>query len=227
MNRRPQFGIRGVDAGSRTIGATLDPSIVERARRGDLEAFESIVADRIGAVYRLTFAIVGNEADAADASTPTPAILIGHFNDPRASLCSRDGPQVCLGRFVVDAVPWTAGFERALPERIDLSNASTIPHFPGFDPVERVRSVATIGTALNIVAVSRFDLKGIEPGFNVRASWHSSADLFWIVMALIDGTSDQVVGTFVVDAAGTVFYGNAPGNAFEVLSTPGPTPGPT
>jgi RNA polymerase sigma-70 factor, ECF subfamily len=50
------------------IGGTLDPRIVERARRGDLEAFESIVRDRIGAVYRLTLAITGNEADAADAT---------------------------------------------------------------------------------------------------------------------------------------------------------------
>lgn len=53
------------------IRATLDQSIVERARRGDLEAFESIVTDRMGAVYRLTLAIVGNEADAADATQDT------------------------------------------------------------------------------------------------------------------------------------------------------------
>jgi RNA polymerase sigma-70 factor (ECF subfamily) len=44
---------------------------VERARRGDPEAFEAIVADRIDAVYRLTLAIVGNEADAADATQET------------------------------------------------------------------------------------------------------------------------------------------------------------
>jgi RNA polymerase sigma-70 factor (ECF subfamily) len=71
MNRRLRFGIKEVDAGRQPIGATLDPSIVERARRGDLQAFESIVADRIGAVYRLTLAIVGNEADAADATQET------------------------------------------------------------------------------------------------------------------------------------------------------------
>jgi len=50
------------------IGATRDPDLVERARRGDLEAFESIVRDRMGAVYRLALAITGNEADAADAT---------------------------------------------------------------------------------------------------------------------------------------------------------------
>jgi len=52
-------------------------------------------------------------------STPTRAILIGHFNDSRASLCTQDQPQVCLGRFVVDAVPWVEGAERVLPERIE------------------------------------------------------------------------------------------------------------
>ena len=71
MNRRLRFGIREVDAGRQPIRATLDPNIVERARGGDLEAFELIVADRIGAVYRLTLAIVGNEADAADATQET------------------------------------------------------------------------------------------------------------------------------------------------------------
>ena len=58
----------GASSGGRTIAARLDPTTVERARRGDPEAFEAIVRDRIGAVYRLSLAIVGNDADAADAT---------------------------------------------------------------------------------------------------------------------------------------------------------------
>lgn len=50
------------------IAPTRDPDLVERARRGDLDAFESIVRDRMAAVYRLSLAITGNEADAADAT---------------------------------------------------------------------------------------------------------------------------------------------------------------
>ena len=50
------------------IGATRESGLVERARHGDLDAFESIVRDRMGAVYRLSLAITGNEADAADAT---------------------------------------------------------------------------------------------------------------------------------------------------------------
>lgn len=45
--------------------------LVKRARDGDLEAFEEIVRAGIDAVYRLTFAILGNEGDAADAAQET------------------------------------------------------------------------------------------------------------------------------------------------------------
>ena len=44
---------------------------MERARDGDLDAFEEIVRARMDAVYRLTHAILGDEADAADAAQET------------------------------------------------------------------------------------------------------------------------------------------------------------
>jgi RNA polymerase sigma-70 factor (ECF subfamily) len=50
------------------IGPALDRSLIDRARNGDLDAFESIVNARMDAVYRLTSAILGNEADARDAA---------------------------------------------------------------------------------------------------------------------------------------------------------------
>jgi RNA polymerase sigma-70 factor (ECF subfamily) len=45
--------------------------VIDRARTGDLDAFESIVRARMDAVYRLTAAILGDEADAADATQET------------------------------------------------------------------------------------------------------------------------------------------------------------
>jgi RNA polymerase sigma-70 factor, ECF subfamily len=45
--------------------------VVDRARNGDLDAFESIVRARMDAVYRLTSAILGDEADARDAAQET------------------------------------------------------------------------------------------------------------------------------------------------------------
>ncbi len=53
------------------IQPALDRSIVDRARTGDLDAFEEIVRARMDAVYRLSFAILGNEADARDAAQDT------------------------------------------------------------------------------------------------------------------------------------------------------------
>lgn len=53
------------------IGPALDRSLVDRARSGDLDAFESIVRARMDAVYRLTAAILGDEDDARDAAQET------------------------------------------------------------------------------------------------------------------------------------------------------------
>src|SRR3954447_11458790 len=55
----------------RGIGPAIDRSLIDRARNGDLDAFESIVRARMDAVYRLTSAILGNEADARDAAQET------------------------------------------------------------------------------------------------------------------------------------------------------------
>jgi len=53
------------------IGPATDTLLVAKARSGELDAFESIVRARTEAVYRLTFAILGNEADARDATQET------------------------------------------------------------------------------------------------------------------------------------------------------------
>ena len=45
-----------------------DPGLVRRARQGDPEAFNAIAASRLAAAYRLASAILGSEADAADAT---------------------------------------------------------------------------------------------------------------------------------------------------------------
>ena len=55
----------------RPIGPALDRSLIDRARNGELDAFETIVRARMDAVYRLTSAILGDEADARDAAQET------------------------------------------------------------------------------------------------------------------------------------------------------------
>ena len=49
----------------------MDPTLIERARLGDVDAFERIVRERTDSVYRLSLAIAGEQADAADAAQET------------------------------------------------------------------------------------------------------------------------------------------------------------
>lgn len=53
------------------IRSEPDRSTIDRARSGDQGAFEEIVRARMDAVYRLTYAILGDEADARDAAQDT------------------------------------------------------------------------------------------------------------------------------------------------------------
>lgn len=50
------------------VGETF---LVERARNGDREAFESLVDVRLARTFRVAMAILGNEADARDATQET------------------------------------------------------------------------------------------------------------------------------------------------------------
>jgi RNA polymerase sigma-70 factor, ECF subfamily len=51
----------------RSLSAT-DDSLVQRAARGDVAAFDALVAGRIDRCYRLAWSILENDADAADAT---------------------------------------------------------------------------------------------------------------------------------------------------------------
>jgi RNA polymerase sigma-70 factor (ECF subfamily) len=46
----------------------MERSLIERARAGDRDAFEALVQFKVDAVYRTSLAILGNAADAQDAT---------------------------------------------------------------------------------------------------------------------------------------------------------------
>lgn len=50
------------------VARSTDATLVDRARSGDTRAFETLVAPRLPAAFRLASAILGSEADAADAT---------------------------------------------------------------------------------------------------------------------------------------------------------------
>jgi len=76
----------------------LDTSLVERARDGDLAAFEMLVEERMAAVYRLSLAIVTDEADARDVVQETFVAAWRHL--PR--LRDVDRFEAWFGRLVVN-----------------------------------------------------------------------------------------------------------------------------
>ena len=52
----------------RSIAAGAEERLILRARGGDAEAFDSLVATRVDRCYRLAWTILGNAEDAADAT---------------------------------------------------------------------------------------------------------------------------------------------------------------
>jgi RNA polymerase sigma factor (sigma-70 family) len=77
----------------------LERELVERARAGDRGAFDALVRTRIDAVYRTSLAIMGAEADAADATQETFVSAWCH----RESLRDWDAFDAWLGRINVNA----------------------------------------------------------------------------------------------------------------------------
>jgi len=72
VNLRASAGIKWSNAPQEgPIRSAIDPATIDRARHGDPEAFEEIVSARMDAIYRLSYAILGNEADARDAAQET------------------------------------------------------------------------------------------------------------------------------------------------------------
>ena len=77
----------------------MDRALIENACSGDRTAFDSFVRSRIDAVYRTSLAILGSEADAADATQETFVSAwrhIGELRDP-------DNIDAWLGRINVNA----------------------------------------------------------------------------------------------------------------------------
>lgn len=77
----------------------MDRALVERARSGDRSAFDVVIRSRIDAVYRTSLAILGSEADAADATQETFVSAWRH----RDALRDPDSFDAWLGRINLNA----------------------------------------------------------------------------------------------------------------------------
>jgi RNA polymerase sigma-70 factor (ECF subfamily) len=72
----------------------MDRALVERGESGDRSSFDALVRSRIDAVYRTSLAILGSEADAADATQETFVSAWRH----RDALRDPDSFDAWLGR---------------------------------------------------------------------------------------------------------------------------------
>jgi len=86
-------------APSVVASSVAEPGLIECARAGDVAAFESLIAPRVDDLFRAAWAIVGNEADARDATQE--ACLSAWSNLPR--LRDADRFDAWLGRVLVNS----------------------------------------------------------------------------------------------------------------------------
>lgn len=102
--------------------ATGDPMVIERARAGDPTAFEQLIASRIDPLFRSAWAILGNEADARDATQD--ACLSAWRELPRLRDIERF--DAWLGRILVNSCRMLLRRrgrirEIAMPDSLDLT----------------------------------------------------------------------------------------------------------
>jgi RNA polymerase sigma-70 factor, ECF subfamily len=133
------------------IGPAIDRSLIDRARTGDLDAFESIVRARMDAVYRLTLAILGDEADARDATQET--FVAAWRRLPR--LREPDRLDAWLQRVAVNAARQSLRARgRRRVREIPSSSVATLPE-PTEGSTGRSTDAAALGAALERLPVDQ------------------------------------------------------------------------
>jgi len=90
----------------------LDRELVEAARRGDRDAFETLLRQEVAGVYRMSVAILGSPADAEEA---TQDALLSAWRNLR-SLRDTDRFDAWLGRIVLNTCRMVLRRRRGLRE---------------------------------------------------------------------------------------------------------------
>lgn len=90
----------------------MERSLIERARAGDRDAFEALVQRKVDAVYRTSLAILGNPADAKDATQDAFVSMWRSFRGLREV----DRFDAWFGRIVTNACRMTLRRRRSVRE---------------------------------------------------------------------------------------------------------------
>jgi RNA polymerase sigma-70 factor (ECF subfamily) len=111
----------------------LNRELVEAARRGDRDAFEALVRQEVAGVYRTALAILGNAADAEEA---TQDAFVSVWRNLR-SLRDSNRFDAWFGRVIVNASRMTMRRRRVREIGIETgrgNEALDAVVAPGFDP---------------------------------------------------------------------------------------------
>jgi RNA polymerase sigma-70 factor (ECF subfamily) len=128
--------------------------LVDRARQGDRDSFEALVDARLAPTYRIAMAILGNEADARDATQDT---FVRVWRD-LAGLRDADRFDQWFGRILVNTCR-SAVRGRGRRWVREVSVGSMPDGGAGFDPPEEPRDLRTrdddmVSRALDRVSVA-------------------------------------------------------------------------
>ena len=118
-----------LDAQGAVVASTTPVDLVERARRGDAAAFETLLRDRMDGLFRTAWAILGDEADARDATQD--ACLAAWRNLPRLREPDRFDPW--LSRVLVNGCRMRLR-SRARVREIPMAPDHDRPGPPSDDP---------------------------------------------------------------------------------------------
>jgi RNA polymerase sigma-70 factor, ECF subfamily len=158
-----------VTAERAALAGTSEPTLIERARLGDTRAFEALIAPRLDGLYRSAWAILGNEADARDATQDACVSAWKHL----ARLRDLDSFDAWLGRILVNSCRMSLRKrgrvrEIAIPEGFDPAGPATA----GADTFDETEAVARAFERLDVDARALLVLHHLqhEPLSRIAAS---------------------------------------------------------
>lgn len=137
----------------------IDRDIVVRAAAGDLDAFEEVVRTRMEAIYRLSLAILGDEAEARDAAQETLVSAWRRIRDLR----DPDRLDAWLDRIAVNASRMALRAKRRRRVReIPVAELRQVPD-PSADAVDTAGAdVALLRAALGHLPVEQRTLLALH-----------------------------------------------------------------
>jgi hypothetical protein len=149
-------------------------------------------------------------------SVPMPVVLLGHFDDRRATYCGPANQQACRDRFVIDGETWAADTPWHLGARGEWETNVQIP-------ASILDAVPSTDQILQVEHGSEGLLPLEEPpaevaGLQLSTSW-------WLVIALPTPAAGASIETWLIDDAGRVYLAtNGSDKGFVLQSGPAASP---